>query len=554
MFVVAENGAADFNIMKEVGYDAACLGNHEFTYGPDGLAAILENARTPIIPLLSANINFGDEKSDDALEALWGDSEDTTHQVYPSVVLTTRSGVKVGVFGLVGESVLVPEALPVTFSIDFDDIQILVRDLRSNKEVDVVVLLIHAGISEKDGEVSGEVADIARNVDGIDVIAAGHSHAFIETQVKASNAKDSSWITTIVEAKDGGKYLGRVNLYLDDNNKVIPSKTTTSIIPIDDTIVGDKGMVEMGEKLIHDIESNYLSRFPPLAGGRVFDELTRVSFPLGRLNSAYLVTDAMRIASRSDFAFASLGGEELGIRKNGPEGIVHVHDAFESMRRGMGSDQTIGPPLYKYYLSLKEIIAILEVTTVYMGKQSSDYLLVPSGLRIIYDSRGEVLRRIRKLYTVNPDETVERLIYDDTSLASGAWMSDSGWQDGLTGREMFSITTTRLLLYGLRDLNRKFAGYGFPFKPIEPRTSAGTPVAWTEPEELDQFICVFDDSYPAAFRGKEIKAWYGVARMLASFGGTVPNRYEDAYTDGSSNNPIGPPRRRIWDIGEHGDP
>ena len=100
MFVVAENGAADLNIMREVGYNAACLGNHEFTYGPDGLAAILKSAKMPIIPLLSANISFGAEKSDDALEALWGDSGDPSHHVYPSVVLTTESGVKVGVFGL----------------------------------------------------------------------------------------------------------------------------------------------------------------------------------------------------------------------------------------------------------------------------------------------------------------------------------------------------------------------------------------------------------------------------------------------------------------------
>ena len=92
---------------------------------------------------------------------------------------------------------------------------------------------------------------------------------------------------------------------------------------------------------------------------------------------------------------------------------------------------------------------------------------------------------------------------------------------------------------------------GFPFSPIEPRTSAGVPVAWIEPEELDQFICGFDDSYPTAFRGKEIKAWYSVARMLAGFGGTVPDQYQDTYTDGSTNNPIGPPWRRISDISEH---
>jgi len=555
IFFAAERCTADLDLMERLGYAAAVLGNHEFTSGPEGLAAILEAAPRPMFPLLCANARFDPTiPSDDGLESLFGDPDDPSHVVYPSIVLTTASGIRVGLLGLLGEAVTVPEAFPVTFPVDVERVRSLVQELRENELADVVVLLMHAGVEETEGIVSGEIADLARKVEGIDVIVAGHSHVRLQAVVPAEEVPGSTWTTTIVEAGDEARFLGRVDLYLDQDRRVVPGKTAVQILPVDDTILGDPEMIAYGRSLVENVETSYLSQFPPLAEGGVFDELAQAAFPMGDFNSMYLVTDAMRAASGSDLAFVSLGGDEVHIDRSGPEGIVRVYDAFASLHRGMSLDRLAGSPLYRFFLTLREIAIVLEATTAYMGQESSDYLIVPSGMRIVYDSSSPPFVRIRRLSLLSPDESQETILYDDTDIFRGAWIFGLGWRNGFTQDDLLSITTTRIPVVGLKELNRQFAEYGLPVPPIEPRTASGSPVPWTQSADLEPFLCTFGESDPQPYRGRELKAWYSVARRLEEFGGPIPAIYDDAYTDGTTHNPVGPPWRRVWDVALHGYP
>lgn len=97
IFFAAKGCTADLDLMHQLGYTAAVLGNHEFTSGPEGLAAILEAAPRPMIHLLCANARFEpNADSDDKLESMFGDPEDPTHVVYPSLVVRTALEVRVG--------------------------------------------------------------------------------------------------------------------------------------------------------------------------------------------------------------------------------------------------------------------------------------------------------------------------------------------------------------------------------------------------------------------------------------------------------------------------
>ncbi len=52
-------GVPEFQLMKQLGFDAMAVGNHEFDFGPDVLAYSLNEAfGSGTLPLLSANLDF----------------------------------------------------------------------------------------------------------------------------------------------------------------------------------------------------------------------------------------------------------------------------------------------------------------------------------------------------------------------------------------------------------------------------------------------------------------------------------------------------------------
>ncbi len=61
-------------LMKTMGYDAVCIGNHEFDFGPGKLAEIINSSARggDIPPVLLSNAVFSDEdQADDELEKLF---------------------------------------------------------------------------------------------------------------------------------------------------------------------------------------------------------------------------------------------------------------------------------------------------------------------------------------------------------------------------------------------------------------------------------------------------------------------------------------------------
>ncbi|MCK5537292.1 MAG: metallophosphoesterase, partial [Bacteroidales bacterium] len=88
------------NLMKEIGYDVITLGNHEFDFGPDALAEILKSAKKngEIPQIVASNMKFSEKSTED--DKLEGFYKDSTIQAY---TLIEKNGLKIGLFGLVGE-------------------------------------------------------------------------------------------------------------------------------------------------------------------------------------------------------------------------------------------------------------------------------------------------------------------------------------------------------------------------------------------------------------------------------------------------------------------
>ena len=189
--------------MNLLGYDAVAMGNHEFNYGLENLARALDQAEFPV---LSAN----------AFRA--GTAE---HAFDPAVLLShvTDGGdtIHVGVAGVVPPGVAIWDRPHVQGVLEFRDITAslapVVDDLRA-RGADLVVVLAHSGLegSSYDTAATGlppenQVARIAHEVDGVDLVLMGHSHGEIADTVIAG--------VHVAQPKNWGESLAEVTVALE---------------------------------------------------------------------------------------------------------------------------------------------------------------------------------------------------------------------------------------------------------------------------------------------------------------------------------------------------
>lgn len=156
--------------MNAMGYDAAALGNHEFSHGMALLERVLDQAKFPI---LSANLLT--ERAE--LPIL-----DKTF--LPATALIRRKALgqplTIGVIGLTPPRTLLWEASQIDRPIEARDMAETAEDhaaaLRS-AGADVVVVLCHSGLGSASDESchDTEAAEVAR-LPGIDAVIAGHTH------------------------------------------------------------------------------------------------------------------------------------------------------------------------------------------------------------------------------------------------------------------------------------------------------------------------------------------------------------------------------------------
>jgi 5'-nucleotidase len=155
-----ENGVPFYDsiAMSLIGYDAICIGNHEFDFGPEVLADFITGF-SPSAPFLSANLDVSAEPSLHALAA--------AELILPEVIIET-AGEQVGIVGA-----LTPDlpfiSSPGAAVVDPDlvgRIQERVDHLRLNRGVDKIIVITHLQ------GISSELA-LAAQLEHVDVIVAG---------------------------------------------------------------------------------------------------------------------------------------------------------------------------------------------------------------------------------------------------------------------------------------------------------------------------------------------------------------------------------------------
>lgn len=164
-------GEVEVELMNRMGYDAATLGNHEFDFGLDNLAALVRRAKFPVV---CANYDF----SATPLAGL----------IKPYVVIE-REGLRIGVFGLCPQPdglVQKPNYAGMTYSDPVTAAKRMVSTLRGEEHCDVVVCLSHLGWS-MDGDMDDRQLIAATK--GIDLVLGGHSHTYMKDMEWVKNAE-----------------------------------------------------------------------------------------------------------------------------------------------------------------------------------------------------------------------------------------------------------------------------------------------------------------------------------------------------------------------------
>lgn len=194
-----------------LGYDAQVIGNHEYNYGLDMLAAYEGDLQAP---LLAANV----------LDATTGEPFHTPYTVVDRVIDGTT--VRVGVLGLTTPGSRIWDSQHLEGVVEFQDMVEAAQEWvpQVAAESDVVVVLAHTGqgtVPDAGYDPAALEEDVAGNiprlVPGIDVLVAGHSHQNAPSTVVPSAGGGQTLITqpnywarsvsqvdlTLVEGADG---------------------------------------------------------------------------------------------------------------------------------------------------------------------------------------------------------------------------------------------------------------------------------------------------------------------------------------------------------------
>ena len=500
--------ALELRAMGAMGYDVTTFGNHEYDYRAAGLAQMLRAAADsgePVPAIVEANYlppEEGEEGYDDDAQAVWDAFADYGVADY---VLLERGGVWFAVFGLTGED---SDACAPMSGMVLHDARDTARRvveeataacLEANGVEPVVICLSHSGT---DGQGKGEDYELARAVEGIDLIISGHTHTTLQAPIQVGD-------TYIVSAGEYGKNLGRITLDWDGSGVTLADY---QLIPIDASVEDDPRLAAWIEQAKGEVEENYLSGF-----GLGFDQvLTDNPYPFDSQNQLYasqeestlgsLMADAYRWAAEQatgeavDVAVTASGV----IRESLPQGEITVSDVFNAASLGIGADGVPGYPLVSVYLDGKDLKTVLEIDASVSPLMTAARLYC-SGVEYTFNTSRMIFNKVTDSALRRADGTLEPI------------------EDGRLYRVVTGLYCGQML--------GEVEDTSYGLLSVTPRTADGTPIDMARLEDY-----IVHDS-----QGNEVKEWYAIASYLEQMGGEMDSRY--AAPDGrktvyASLNPV----------------
>lgn len=481
--------ALELRLMGAMGYDATTFGNHEYDYLQKGLIGMLNAAvksGDPLPAIVEANYDPPVEGQDGYDPAMW---EALKSYGVKDYIVIERGGVPFVLFGIQGvqsdeyapNSGMILEDAAATAQAVVDEATAACKSTYGTEPV--VVCLSHSGT--EDGK--GEDVELAKAVDGIDVIVSGHTHTTLHSPITVGD-------THIVSAGEYGKYLGVVQMSRTADGWTL---NRYELIPVDENTPADPAIAATVEAYKGIVEADYLAAY-----GMTFDKVLTINpYPFETVDEVYdtqhestlgnLFADAYKHAVEQatgetvDVALTASGV----IRETVPVGNVTVSDVFNAASLGVGTEGE----LIAVYITGKDLKNALEVDASVQPLMSAAQLFC-AGVEYSFNTNRMIFNKVDYAMLRRADGTLEE-IEDD---------------------KLYRIVTGMYCGQMLGTVEDK----SFGLLSIIPRDAAGNPI---EADELVNFV-VRDA------QGNPLKEWYAIAAYMEQMGGTMDAAYEK--TDG----------------------
>ena len=369
-----DKGYPIIDIMNQIGFDIAVLGNHEFDYGPEVLKARIEQST---FPWICANA--------EAKHSAVYQPED-----FASIQL---DDLKITFLGLIetggSKTAIIPSSHPWRVQdYNFTPAQNVISNYSGTKEsenADLIIALSHLGHNGFDGEMGDY--QMARNIGFIDLIIGGHSHAIVDTSFNN---------TPIYQSGAYLHFLGKIDLEII-NNSIHSSNFT--LIDLDAYLQYDTDLLALIESYNNEPE--------------LYEEIGFSEAYHSKSETGCFYTTALREYMNADVSFQNTGG----VRSTLDEGTIIKSEIFEI------SPFNNGTVLYE--------MTVEEIKTFLRGSGSGFYY---SGIHI--SKNGSEIEIRDELNRKIPDEhTLKVAINDYIPAVHSLYFPDNGQVQSLTAAE-----------------------------------------------------------------------------------------------------------------------
>ena len=389
LYFNAFEGAADVKLMNYLGYDAMTFGNHEFDLGgtEEGHKSLTEFIKAAKFPMVSANLDFSKDELFEGLQSNSHAEDFKDGQIYNGVVLDVN-GEKVGVFGLTTEET---PSISSTGKVEFNNyIESAKASVKAFQDqgIDKIVALTHIGLD--DSIKFDNDKELAKQVEGIDIIVGGHTHSTIDGPI-VSNEFDAP--TIIVTANEYGKLLGTLDVTFNKDGEVTVSSGEYLEMNAENYTADEEAVKLLApykvEVDVLRVKSIGKSAVEMLDGQREGDTEGKSSVRFNETNLGNLITDGMLAKAKS------INADTVIALQNGG-GIRASIDAGDIT---FGEVSTVLP--FKNALAImelkgSEIMEALEHSVELAPKENGAFLHV-AGMKFEYDSSKDAGKRVTKV-------------------------------------------------------------------------------------------------------------------------------------------------------------
>ncbi|WP_411553794.1 5'-nucleotidase C-terminal domain-containing protein [Paenibacillus lautus] len=370
-------GLADLEFMNLVQYDAMTFGNHEFDKGSEVLNDFIEHAEFPFV---SSNVNF----SADALltqkfkNEVTRDAEDAT--IYPAIIMEVN-GEQVGLIGLTTEDTAnIASPGDVTFENAVQKAKDTVAMLQ-NEGINKIVVLSHLGYDVD--------VNLAKEVEGIDIIVGGHSHTKLDQAVVDRSDSEPK---LIVQTGEKGQFLGQLEVVFDDEG--VLQEWDSNLISVDEKDSAGQYVIQPDQEALQILNTKYKPGVEELKQTEV--GLTEVKLNGVRADVRTKETNLGNLIADGMLDAAQAAGTNAVIALQNGGGI---RESIEAGKITMGDVMTVLPfnnDLVTITLTGAEIKEAMENGVSKTPAQDGRFPHI-AGMKFYYDSTKPVGSRVLRI-------------------------------------------------------------------------------------------------------------------------------------------------------------